>query len=93
MSTDQNQIQPLVVDRQGLAKLGIDYSKRQLLDLEAADRFPKRIRLSERRVVWRIADIEAWLDERELDSQQTKPAVRKRKRIKTKTKTKEYAND
>ena len=86
MSTD-NELQPLVVDRQGLAKLGIIYSKRQLLDMEAAGQFPRRIRLSERKVVWRVADVEAWLDERELDSQQTKPAVRKRKRIKTK----EYA--
>jgi prophage regulatory protein len=43
---------------------GIPYSPQHIARLEAADRFPKRIRLGQNRVAWLLAEVEEWLDER-----------------------------
>jgi len=43
---------------------GIPYSGAHIARLEAAGRFPKRIRLGQNRVVWLLAEIEEWLDAR-----------------------------
>ena len=43
---------------------GIPYSGQHIARLEAAGRFPKRIKLGQNRVVWLETEIEAWLDER-----------------------------
>ncbi len=43
---------------------GIPYSPQHIARLEAAGRFPKRIRLGQNRVVWLVAEIEEWLNER-----------------------------
>ncbi len=43
---------------------GIPYSPQHIARLEAAGRFPRRIRLGQNRVVWLVSEVEAWLDER-----------------------------
>lgn len=43
---------------------GIPYTPQHIARLEHAGRFPKRIRLGENRVVWLLAEVEKWLDER-----------------------------
>lgn len=44
--------------------LMVPYSAQHLLRLEKQGKFPKRIRIGERRVGWRLSEIEAWLEER-----------------------------
>jgi prophage regulatory protein len=44
--------------------LMVPYSAQHLLRLEKQGKFPKRIRIGERRVEWRLSEIEAWLEER-----------------------------
>lgn len=43
---------------------GIPYSPQHIARLEAAGKFPKRIRLGQNRVVWLLKEVEEWLDER-----------------------------
>ena len=43
---------------------GIPYSPQHIARLEAAGKFPKRIRLGQNRVVWLVAEVEEWLNER-----------------------------
>ena len=43
---------------------GIPYSPQHIARLEAAGRFPKRVRLGQNRVVWVLKEVEEWLDER-----------------------------
>jgi prophage regulatory protein len=43
---------------------GIPYSPQHIARLEAAGKFPKRIRLGQNRVVWLLGEVEIWLDER-----------------------------
>jgi hypothetical protein len=43
---------------------GIHFHSNHLRKMWMADRFPKPVHLSPRRIVWREADIEAWLTER-----------------------------
>ena len=43
---------------------GIPYSPQHIARLEAAGQFPKRIRLGQNRVVWLVAEVEEWLNER-----------------------------
>jgi prophage regulatory protein len=40
----------------------VPYSKMHIDRLEKEGRFPKRIRLGENRVVWRLSEVMAWLD-------------------------------
>ena len=40
------------------------YSRMHIGRMEKAGQFPKRIRLSPGRVVWRLRDVEAWLADR-----------------------------
>ena len=44
-----------------LRPLGIHYGRVHLRRLEGAGKFPQRVRLSERRVAWRVADIRQYL--------------------------------
>jgi prophage regulatory protein len=44
--------------------LGIPYSFQHIARLEAAGRFPKRIRLGQNRVAWLLAEVESWIEER-----------------------------
>jgi prophage regulatory protein len=43
---------------------GIPYSPQHIARLEAAGKFPKRVRLGQNRVAWLLTEVEAWLDER-----------------------------
>lgn len=43
---------------------GIPYSGQHIARLEAAGRFPKRIRLGQNRVVWLLTEIEDWINTR-----------------------------
>lgn len=54
-----------VVSKKELRTLcGIPYSGQHIARLEAAGRFPKRIKLGQNRVAWLLTEIEAWLDVR-----------------------------
>lgn len=43
---------------------GIPYSRQHIRRLELAGQFPQRVRLGQNRVAYRLADIEAWIQER-----------------------------
>jgi len=47
--------------RDDLKGRGLGWTNKHLLSLEAADRFPRRVYLSERTVVWVADEIEAFL--------------------------------
>ena len=42
----------------------VPYTPQHILRLEKLGKFPKRIKIGERRVGWRLSDVEAWLAER-----------------------------
>ena len=48
----------------GLKDKGITYSRSQLLRLEKAGRFPRRVPVSEQRVAWVESEIDAWMKKR-----------------------------
>ena len=50
--------------RSDLRRLGIIFSAAHLLRLEAAGRFPKRVRLSRLRVAWVRQEVFAWIEQR-----------------------------
>lgn len=52
---------------------GIEYSREHLRRLEAAGKFPERLRLSPCRVAWYERDIDRWLSNRPR-GQQTDPS-------------------
>ena len=54
--------QTLVRPREAAAMLSI--SRKHLYALAARPDFPERIRVSDRVVAWRVADLEAWIDAR-----------------------------
>jgi prophage regulatory protein len=57
--------QKQVVSKKELKSIcGIPYSGQHIARLEAAGRFPKRIKLGQNRVVWLLSEVEGWLDER-----------------------------
>ena len=43
---------------------GIPYSPQHIARLEAAGKFPKRVRLGQNRVAWLLMEVEEWLDAR-----------------------------
>jgi prophage regulatory protein len=47
-----------------LKPMGIPYSRQHLTVLEAEGRFPKRVKLSERVVAWRLSEIRDWMAKR-----------------------------
>lgn len=54
---------PRIITKKEL-RLIVPYTPQHIARLEKAGKFPKRIRIGERRVGWRLSEIEAWLDER-----------------------------
>jgi prophage regulatory protein len=42
----------------------IPFTRQHVLRLEKAGKFPRRLRLGQRRVAWVYAEIEAWIEER-----------------------------
>ena len=53
-----------ILDKRGLRAKGIPYANAHLLRLERAEKFPPRFSLSENRVGWLEADIDAWIMQR-----------------------------
>ena len=58
---------PRIISRKEL-KLIVPYSPQHILRLEKRGKFPKRIRIGERRVGWRLSDIEEWVAARTAES-------------------------
>ena len=56
----------LLVGYRHLARVGIDFSYKHLLEMMEHGEFPRLVRLSANRVAWRWADIEAWAASREV---------------------------
>ncbi len=50
-----------LVDLPGLHQMGIPFTRQRLLELEKAGRFPRRLKLAERRIAWLRSEIDAWL--------------------------------
>jgi prophage regulatory protein len=57
-------IERLLVSKKDLRALGIPYSFAHIARLEAAGRFPKRIRLGQCRVAWLYEDVVNWVQDR-----------------------------
>lgn len=51
---------PRIITKRELRQM-VPYSPQYILKLEKRGRFPKRIRLGERRVGWLLSDVEAWI--------------------------------
>jgi prophage regulatory protein len=58
---------PRIITKKEL-RLMVPFTPQHIGRLEKAGKFPKRIRIGVRRVGWRLADVEAWLDERVRES-------------------------
>lgn len=54
---------PRIVSRKELRQM-IPYTPQHILRLEKAGKFPRRIRIGERRVGWRLEEVVAWLNAR-----------------------------
>lgn len=54
----------ILLSRANLKALGIKFSNTQLLRLEAAKRFPRRLRLSGASVCWDRDEVMAWIEAR-----------------------------
>ncbi len=54
---------PRVITKKEL-RLLVPYSPQHIARLEKAGKFPKRIRIGERRVGWWLHEIMAWIDQR-----------------------------
>jgi len=54
----------VLLQRADLKELGIHYSNTHLLRLEARGLFPRRVRLSPRKVAWKEREVLDWLDSR-----------------------------
>lgn len=43
---------------------GIPYTPQHIARLEAAGKFPRRVRLGPNRVAWLLSEVDAWMSER-----------------------------
>ncbi len=59
-----DQIEKIILSRADLKALGIWQSNATLLRIEAAGRFPRRLRIGGTAVCWDRAEIMAWIDAR-----------------------------
>jgi predicted DNA-binding transcriptional regulator AlpA len=57
----------ILLNRANLKSLGITFSNAQLLRLEGANRFPRRLRLSGASVCWDHGEVMAWIDARKAE--------------------------
>lgn len=62
-----------VLDRRALRAKGVQFSNVHLLRLEAQDKFPRRIQLSENRVGWLEDEVDEWIDARAAARSSTPP--------------------
>ena len=54
---------PRIITKRELRQV-VPYSPQHILRLEKQGKFPKRIRLGERRVGWLLSDVESWITSR-----------------------------
>lgn len=54
----------LVTKKELKTVCGIPYTPQHIGRLEAAGKFPKRVRLGPNRVAWLLSEVDAWLNER-----------------------------
>lgn len=54
---------PRIITKKELAQL-VPYSAQHVLRLEKVGKFPRRIRIGERRVGWWLHEVLAWLEQR-----------------------------
>ena len=54
---------PRIITKRELRTM-VPYTPQHILKLEKLGRFPKRIRVGERRVGWLLSDVEAWISSR-----------------------------
>ncbi|MGH6870023.1 MAG: helix-turn-helix transcriptional regulator [Rhizomicrobium sp.] len=60
-----NQKVRLLVSKKELKSVcGIPYSPQHIARLEAAGKFPKRVRLGANRVAWLMAELEQWVEQK-----------------------------
>lgn len=65
-----NEQLPRVITRQELRGL-VPYTPQHVLRLEKKGKFPKRIKVGERRVGWWLHEVMAWLDEKSAKAEET----------------------
>lgn len=58
------QVRKLVSKKELKSVLGIPYSFAHISRLEAAGKFPRRVRLGECRVAWVLDEVAEWIEER-----------------------------
>ena len=58
-----NEYLPRVITRRELRRL-VPYAPQHILRLEKQGKFPKRIKVGERRVVWRSEEVMAWCEQK-----------------------------
>ena len=58
-----NEDLPRVITRRELRRL-VPYGPQHILRLEKKGKFPKRIKIGERRVGWWLHEVMAWLDQK-----------------------------
>jgi predicted DNA-binding transcriptional regulator AlpA len=81
MSTDQiNPVEPVLIDRKGLARLGLVFSNTWLLELERTGGFPARLSIGARKTVWLLSEVREFIgkraSEREASSAARSHAIR-----------------
>ncbi len=54
----------VLIDRNRLHEI-VPLSERTIFDMEKRGEFPQRFTLSARRVAWDLAEVEAWIEERQ----------------------------
>jgi len=64
----------LVSKKELKSVMGVPYSHAHIARLEAAGRFPKRIRLGPNRVAWIRSEIEDWIKQRIAESREKEDA-------------------
>ena len=63
---------PRIITKKEL-RLIVPYTPQHILRLEKQNRFPRRIRIGERRVGWLLSDVEAWLETRIMATSEPEP--------------------
>jgi len=58
-----NEYLPRVITRRELGRL-VPYTPQHILRLEKKNKFPKRIKVGERRVGWWLHEVMAWLEQK-----------------------------
>ena len=68
-----NEYLPRVITRRELGRL-VPYTPQHILRLEKQGKFPKRIKVGERRVGWWLHEVMAWLEQKSVKTGEAVPA-------------------